>query len=51
MIAAKDTMNFVNLVEDEFREKPFLQRALGTAGVVAGTAGLGIVIGGVFAAL
>jgi hypothetical protein len=50
-IAAKDTINWVTGVRDEFKAKPPLQVALGTAGVALSFAGLLVLFYGVFKAL
>jgi hypothetical protein len=51
LIAAKDTVNWMQGVEDEFAERPALPRLLGGAGVVASTAGFVLVLTGVLRAL
>ncbi len=44
LIAAKDTLNYLRGVEDEFQARPVLARVLGTTGVLAGSGGLGILV-------
>lgn len=47
LIAAKDTINWLQGVNDEFAERPWLPRTLGVIGVVLGTPGLLILVYGV----
>jgi hypothetical protein len=50
-IAGKDTINWLQGVSDEIREKPPLQVLLGTVGVITGVVGFGILFYGVIGAL
>lgn len=47
LIAARDTANWAQGVEDEFIEKPNLGTRLGLFGALASTVGLGIIIVGI----
>jgi hypothetical protein len=51
LIAAKDTINWMQGVNDEFAERPWLPRALGVLGVFLGIPGLLILVYGVFRGL
>ena len=51
LLAAKDTLNWIQHVEDEFRQRPPLGTILGTLSVLASTIGLIIIIVGVFSSL
>lgn len=50
-IAAKDTINWMQGVNDEFRERPPVPKALGLVGVPLGLIGLAILAFGVLRAL
>jgi hypothetical protein len=51
LIAAKDTVNWLTGVQDEFSEKPKTAAPLGALGALAETAGVGIFLVGVLQAL
>jgi hypothetical protein len=51
LIAAKDTLNWLTGVKDEFGEKPKYAGPLGALGAAAMTGGAGIFVGGALAAL
>jgi len=51
LIAAKDTIDWLQGVEDEFRERPVLPRLLANLGVAAALPGFGILFAGVVSAL
>ncbi len=51
LIAAKDTLNWLTGVKDEFGEKPRYAAPSGALGAAAMTAGVGIFVGGVLTAL
>ena len=48
LLGAKDTINWLIKVEDEFAEKPVLPLALGGLSSLASLAGTGIIVFGVF---
>jgi hypothetical protein len=51
LITAKDTINWMQGVNDEFAERPWLPRTLGMIGVALGTPGLAILMYGVIRGL
>lgn len=48
LLGAKDTINWLTKIEDEFAEKPVLPLALGGLSSLASLAGTGIIVFGVF---
>lgn len=51
LIAARDTLNWIQGVKDEFQQRPRLARALIITGIIAAVPGLCILIFGVFLGL
>lgn len=50
-LAAKDTLNWLQQVQDEFRERPTIGMVLGSLSVLTATVGLLIILVGVFQGL
>jgi uncharacterized membrane protein YidH (DUF202 family) len=51
LIAARDTLNWMQEVKDEFKERPPLARMLGMTGIILAIPGLSILVLGAFLGL